>query len=94
MPCICGEAPQGRAAVDPHPVTAEWDGAHIVFVAKLSRRRVGGAVDPYFITVERDESRIVFVAKLSRRRWQSTCPSSSLRIEMCLGELRPVLDYS
>ena len=45
----------------------------------------GGAVDPYFITVERDESRIVFVAKLSRRRWQSTCPSPSLRIEMCLG---------
>ena len=39
MSCICGEAPQGKAAVDPHPVTAEWDGAHIVFVAKLSRRR-------------------------------------------------------
>ena len=66
MSCICGEAPQGKAAVDPHPVTAEWDGAHIVFVAKLSGRR--GAVDPYFVTVERDESRIVFVAKLFQEK--------------------------
>ena len=37
--CICGEAPQEKVAVDPHLVTAEQDGADIVFVAKLPRRR-------------------------------------------------------
>ena len=37
--CICDEAPQEKVAVDPHLVTAKRDGAHIVFVAKLSRRR-------------------------------------------------------
>ena len=77
--CVCGAAPKEKVVVDLHPVTAEWDGAHIVFVAKLSRRRWrsthtlllwGGA-------------HIVFVVKLSRRRWQSTCPSSSLGNEMC-----------
>ena len=47
---ICGEALQGKAAVDLHPVTAEWDGAHIVFVAKLSRRRV--AVDLPLVVLE------------------------------------------
>ena len=51
------------------------------------------AVHPHFVAVERDESRIVFVAKLPRRRWQLTCPSSSLRIEVCFM-LRRVLDCS
>ena len=50
--CICGEALQGKAAVDPHLVTAERDGVHIVFVAKLSREEV--AVDLQLVTAERD----------------------------------------
>ena len=57
-------------AVDPHPVTAEWDGAHIVFVVKLFQEKV--AVDLHLITAEQDGAHIVFVAKLPRRRWQST----------------------
>ena len=38
--CICGEAPKEKVAVDLHLVVlADWDGAHIAFVAKLRRRR-------------------------------------------------------
>ena len=61
-------------------------------MAKLPKEEV--AVDLNLVTAEWDGAHIVFVPKLSRRRWQSTYPSSSLRIEMCLGELRRVLDYS
>ena len=39
--CICGEAPKEKVAVDLHLVVlAEWDGAHVVIVAKLPRRRL------------------------------------------------------
>ena len=38
--CICGEAPKEKVAVDLHLIVlADWDGAHVVFVAKLQRRR-------------------------------------------------------
>jgi len=45
-------APKGKVVVDLHLVTAEQDGVHVVFVAKLSKEEV--AVDLQLVTAERD----------------------------------------
>ena len=38
--CICSAAPKEKVVVVLHLIVlAEWDGAHVVFVAKLPRRR-------------------------------------------------------
>ena len=50
--CTCGAAPKGKVAVDLHLVTAEQDGVHVVFVAKLSKGEV--VVDLQLVTAERD----------------------------------------
>ena len=50
--CTCGATPKGKVAVDLHPITAEQDGVHVVFVAKLSKQEV--VVDLQLVTAERD----------------------------------------
>ena len=49
--CTCGAAPKGKVAVDLHLVTAEQDGVHVVFVAKLSKEEVAVV---QLVTAERD----------------------------------------